>query len=338
MEPKHEIRSFIRPAAWSSVLAWVLLAVMAVSIVMAAVAGSRDDTAEATLFDALYAEPGSYAYLDVVEISDWLYRNGDDVYYTAGDADAYYYTVRLSPSQYNDMAAQQAYWNRASDDMPMPEPYRLYGLAGNASDEIIENVASVWDMTADEYDMYFGSKFLNGTTTPAEEQSAIWFLVALFTFLFGLVFLLLAGRAGSLARRCLKRLDELGQVEAAGAELDAALANLSPDTCLSLLNGKLLMTEHFVFARRSGVAVPYTDIQWCFLRVQQAYAFITNTILVVYTHQIRNMPLLGAANKNADADAVEAAIARIREKNPETLFGFTVENRTEYKQRQRAMR
>lgn len=344
MDAEREIRAFIKPAAWLTLVMCALLVVLLASTVcFLACRGTLpllDEKADAMPFHPLTSPKGGYAYLDVVEVSDWLYDLDNQVYYSAADADGYLYTVRLYRSQHDEMEEQRAYWEHADSDTPLPAPYRLYGLVETATGSVRKYVARSWDITEDEYEQYFGTLLLNATTSPAEERSWMFMLVMLFSFLGAAVFLAISGSGKRYTRRCLRRLEELGLAEQAAAELDAALAGQQTGASDCLDGGKVLLTEHYLFVRRAGVAVPYTDILWCHLQIQQHTLGLATTFLNLYTATVKGTTLHvpGRRNEESIRQYVDTIVARIRIHNPELLVGFTPENKRLYRERARAAR
>lgn len=331
MDSKRIIKDYIGAPKWRTIVTWVLFALMVMSIILGATAAGKDNKSEALPFHPLDSKTGSYAYLDVIELSDWLYNYDGAIYYTAGDAEGYFYILRLKDSQVLAMSAQQDYWERESDDVTPPEPYRVYGMVQSASKETKENVASSWDMSESDYETYFGTLYLNATTSPASESSSIWYLAALFTFIFWLIFFMMGiGTAGT-AKRCLNRLESLGELDAAAEELAA------PDNTF-LANDQIRMGNSYIFCRGSGAVVRYSDILWAYKKVVRYNLVAVNEFIVAKTVASKDVSLVNLGRRTGADELFGAVMSRINEKNPDALLGYTAENLKAYRERAKAIK
>ena len=325
MDAKKTIKKYICPGAWMSVLGWLLAAVTVVSLILGlATLTGTDSSAEAAEFYPDESPRGTTVYIDVVGVSTWLYRYDDAVYYTVEDAEGYMYTVRLSDAQYNAMTAQQAYWERADENEPVPAPYHLVGLAKDIPSDVRESLAESWSITTAEYDQYFGTGYLNATTSAGQEASAGFFFVALLSFIFALLCLIFSLRAGGNAKKCLRQLEERGLLEKAAEQLGYAEGH----TVIGKKRG--ILTQDFLFGKGTGVVVAYDDILWAYQNDRRRNFVVVNCYLMVATSF---MSAQGAIDLNrADRQGtIGYALSLIAQRNPRVLQGFTSENVQAYK-------
>ena len=325
MDAKKTIKKYICPGVWMSVMGWLLAAVMVVSLVLglATLTGTDSET-QAAEFYPDDSPRGTMAYIDVVGVSSWLYQYDEAVYYNVEDTEGYLYTVRLSDAQYKAMSAQQAYWERADENEPVPAPYRLEGLVKDIPSDVRENLAECWSITTAEYDQYFGTGYLNATTTVGQEASAGFFFVALLSFIFGLLCLIFSLRAGGNAKKCLRQLEERGLLEKAAGQLEFTEGH----TVIGKKRG--ILTQDFLFGKGTGVVVAYDDILWAYQQDRRRNFVVVNCYLMVAT---RFMSAQGAIDLNrADRQGTLGyALSLIVQRNPKVLQGFTSENVQAYK-------
>lgn len=315
------LKRYLKPAAWMTIVSAALLALAILGLMTGIMLQKRDYTAEAQPFMPLVSEKRSYAYIDVCGVSDWIYRyehdTGSETYYAAEDGEGYFYAVQLYQWQHREMAAQQLFWNRADSGAEAPAPYRLYGLVYGAGTSLRESFSEVFGISADDYDRYFGSMYLDATNTPGKEAGWLWYTAALFGFLFSMLFLILVLPASANQRRCLKRLQELGELERAASAFEASAAEIAG-------KDRARATEDYLFGRGTGIAVRWDDIVWAYARAVANNSFS----LVICTTAIKNVQ---AINFGAGADLCGRILALIAERNPRALIGYTPENIAQYK-------
>lgn len=328
MMEQKTLKQYVKPGSAGMILGWIFLGLMVVCIIAGIIFGATGTDGRPTAFNPAKDDTGDYVYLDVVGISDWLYDYDGVIYYSAEDEDGYLYTVRMTKSTHKKMADQQEYWERESNDEPMPEPYRLYGMVQKTTSSVKEDLAEMWDMSTSEYDEYFGEMFLNATTTPKESNIAGFLTGALFCGIMAALFLLVSFGPGRTYKKCIRRLEELGELERAEEQLN------SPGN-LVIGKDRARLSSNYLFSRKTGVVVRYEDIMWCFKRIRRYNYVQVDTTLVVYTPFGKNMVGIqyGRKDKNNELDN---AMVMIYQHNPNTLFGFTGENNRAYKEKMKA--
>lgn len=323
MDEKKIIKKYICPGAWMTVVGCLLAVVLIVSLVMG-VMTLNADTGEAVEFYPSETPAGTMAYIDVVGVSSWLFRSDDMTYYSVEDAEGYLYTVRLTDAQFAAMAEQQKYWERESENVTVPAPYHLEGYVQNVTAELRENLSQSWSITEDEYDLYFGTLYLNATTSVGAENSAGWFLAAMFSGIFAIVCLVFKVRAGVNAKKCLARLEERSLLEKAARELEFTEGH----TVIG--KNKAVLTQDFLFGKGTGVVVAYDDILWAYQMDQRRNFVIASSYLMVATSFMNPQGAIDL-NKADRQGYIGDAIAIITQRNPKTLLGFTNENRKAYR-------
>lgn len=258
------------------------------------------------------------AYIDVVGVSEWLYNYDGTIYYTAEDAEGYFYTVRIGNSTYKKMDDQQEYWMRESDDEPMPDAYRLFGVVRETTRDIKSNLSEVWDISTLEYEEYFGTLYLDADASVDSDQAAGWFVLATMFGLVGLIFLLVVIPNSITAKKCLNRLEERGLLEWAAQQFNA------PD---NLVVGKdqARFSQQFLYTKSLGVVLAFDDILWCYQQNHRSYFIPVNSLLMVktYSGKLYSAVNLGKVDRK---DEIRNAIVWIAARNPRVLVGFTNEN------------
>lgn len=126
------------------------------------------------------------------------------------------------------------------------------------------------------------------------------------------------------ANRSVKRLQKIGQLEKAAAEL----INEEPQL---FCKNKIALTSSFLFGKRMGAACAYNDILWLYKkRYTQRFLFIPIYVqdsLEVETGKQSVHINLGKKDKKNELTQI---IRVIYEKNPNILVGHTQENQKAY--------
>ncbi len=323
MDSQKTIKKYILRKPWMKVAGIVLCVatLILVAIGFAALGAADNDAAE---FYPSETPVGTMAYVDVVGVSDWLYQYDDAVYYTVLDAEGYLYTVRLSDSGFDNLKAQNDYWHDERADAPVPEAVRLTGYVQSVTNDIRTNLSDVWGITTSEYDQYFGQNYLNTTTSTGEQACMPWFMGALFAFLFGLFFLIMAGRSEKIAKKCLARLEELNLLERAAQQVE----NVEINTPIGKNKG--MLSQEFLFGKGTGVVVPYSDILWCYQQDRKRNFVPVNSYLMVATAYMDAQCAVDLDRYDRKG-VISGAIEEIAQRNHEVLVGYSKENGQAYR-------
>ena len=102
------------------------------------------------------------------------------------------------------------------------------------------------EITEEEYTLYFGENYLNATTSAGAQNSAIWFVLALISGLFCLVFVILILKAAKVAKKCLANLENRCLLEKAAKQLK------DKESCLVIGKKRGILTPDFIFGK--GIA------------------------------------------------------------------------------------
>lgn len=261
------------------------------------------------------------AYVDIVGVSDWIYRHGDDIYYCAVDANDYFYTLRMSKSDHSKLEAQQKYFEE--EDAPQPEPYRLFGVVKPLGATAKKNLAEWWEVSQTDYTEAFGEALLDVNESKGTQIGIFFFLGAFLTFIFAMIFGVDALITQNRAKKQIRALEEKGLLERAAAQLDAPELTIGKDAAR--------LTEGFFFGAGIGVALPYQDILWCFQRTTKRNGIVTGISLILNTLDKKDIPGFNMGGKDPD-NYVTQAMMCIAQHNPNVLLGYSRETIHAYKE------
>jgi hypothetical protein len=332
MDSKSILAKYVQPSKVLLIVAAILLVVTVACIPMMALATSnaQQEAGDPVAFDSSASEYGDYCYIDVIGISNWLYQYEGETYYTAMDEKGYYYTVRVNDSTYDKMSAQFDWWMSEDEDEAPPAPYRLTGMAYSATSSIRENICYAWDFEESEYSEIFGTMYLNANATPGSDAIAPWLFLCLMCGITALILFLVYLPANGAFKKCVKALEEKNLLDGAANELEY------PEN-IKVCKDQARLSRRFLFCKRNGVVVPYTDVMWVYRQNVKRYFVITvSTTLVIHTAQGQfNVLAVNGKDKKNELEPVFAAIAQ---GNPDVLIGYTSENQREFNVRKKAVK
>lgn len=317
MDARKTIERYILPRTMIAISLLLVAAALVFGVVGVAAMGAADS--EALEFYPNDSQTGSMAYIDVVGISGWLYKNDDAVYYTALDREGYLYTVRLSDNQYEKLSAQYEYWMDEDENAVPPSPFRLEGLVKDVSADTRSTICEVWGLTAAEYDQIFGKRMLDATTSAGEAAAASWFFGTMVCGLFGIALMLVAGRSKRNAKKCLKVLKESNRLELAAAQLE------NPTSHTVVGKNKGVLTQDFLFGKGTGIVVAYSDIIWAYQHNRKRNFVPVNSYLMVGTIATAVEAAVDL-NRNDKHGVISQALEVIAQQNPDAMIGYSVDN------------
>ena len=151
---------------------------------------------------------------------------------------------------------------------------------------------------------------------------------------FGLIHLLfIALPANNTAKRCLKKLEENGQLEQAAAELTSHNAK-------QYMDGKLILTDHFVFCKKSGQIFTYDEFVWIY-----RHTFTQRVLLIPIrvTESLYASTMIAKTGKPSQAypiasmgkdkmDQIKNAMVEIYNHNRNCMIGYSDQNIAVHKQ------
>ena len=167
-------------------------------------------------------------------------------------------------------------------------------------------------------------KFINPSFVPV----IILFLIIGFGTFFSLILLLTVTLPTM--NRAKKSVEKL---EAAGM-LDKAAAELMGPSAKRYVKGNLILTENFVFCKRSGIVCTYDDVVWAYKqRFTKRFLFIPIKVTdSVYLATSAVKPRAVASMGKDKMDEIKKALIEIYSHNPKCLIGYSNENDAAYKQ------
>lgn len=330
MDSKKILQKYAQPSKVLLILAAVLLvvALACIPMMIMSTSNAEEEAGAPAKFDSVRSESGDYCYIDVIGISNWLYKYDSATYYTAMNSNGDLFTVRVSDSDFKAMQAQYDWWMSEDEDEAPPAPYRLKGIAYSTGSTLKDSIAQSWEITQSEYTEAFGTMYLNACQNPGENAMSGWLFVALMCGITALVLFVCYLPGCSTFKKCLKALEEKNLLDAAASELE------NPEN-IRIGKDQARLSRRFLFCKHNGVAVPYTDVLWVYRQNVKRYFVITvSSTLVIHTAygQFNCMAVNGSDKKN-ELGPVFSAIAQA---NPDVLIGYTGENQREFNARRKA--
>ena len=323
------LRNYLSSASWLRLLELGLL-ILAVTAFIAGITltGKQGDPAKAVEFYPAEDEmKGRYAYIDVVGISDYIASRDTERWYAVIDRDGYGNIVQMSTSEFLSLRAHNEWWY--SDDEEFIDPTRIYGMPNKISDELADVIADVfeYDSRADVTDV-FGKYYLDTTESPSASIAGIIMFVALAAFFADLfLFIMTASRNGT-ARRCIRRLNELGLTDLAAEQLESPLnETIGKDTTR--------ISQDFIFCRPLGTVMALSDIIWLYGHVQRYNGVVVSQTLRAGGKTFKSMPVC-QTEKGKDGIGTEAfshIMEVLSQRDPDLMLGYSPEQQKLYNDR-----
>lgn len=145
--------------------------------------------------------------------------------------------------------------------------------------------------------------------------------------LFGLIILLF-----STIPTYIRASKHISKLETSG-KLDEAAEELSFANAKRYMNGKVILTDHYVFCKRTGFVFAYDEILWVYKhRFTRSFLFIPISVTdSLYLATKDTKPSQVAAMGKDKMDDIKNAILEIYQHN-KCLVGYSKENTAQYKQ------
>lgn len=167
------------------------------------------------------------------------------------------------------------------------------------------------------------SKFIKPNLIPI-----IIFLVIPLTTIFALiVFLAVTLPSINRAKKCIKALENKG-------ELDKAAAELLSQNNKKFIKEKAVFTENYMFCKGTGLVLTYSDVVWAY-KHRQTTSFLLIPIKVtdsLYIAAEGIKPMVAASMGKDKKEQIRDAIVEIYNHNNACLIGYTNETVAQYKQ------
>ena len=127
MEKQQTVRTYIHWFTPAMKLISLILLAAAVAFGALAWTTGRSVIPEPVPMDVVDGAAGEYVYVDVIGVSDWVYKVGDStVYYMLIDRDYYYYVAKIPKSTVSKLSAQRSWFDEESEE---EIPVRLTGMS-----------------------------------------------------------------------------------------------------------------------------------------------------------------------------------------------------------------
>jgi len=276
-------------------------------------------------------DSGTYCYLDVSLVSDWLLKVTSDTEYTiyeAMDPDGNWYLLTLDNDVFATLSAQleayNIYFTNYSEDFSLPDPIRLTGMTHRLDSDDAQQIATAFEnATGGDIITFYGANYFNEGASNLND--GVWGYVMGAVF-FGMFFLILSINTGSIRKNYQKseaRLYEIGKSD------DAEMEFSSPEN-LRYPKAKLILSRQFVYCGISGWVLPYEDIGWAYQRTQRSYGIPISKQIVAGL--VNGKTVVIAARGVNDAVLTDTARA-IYAANPTCLIGYSFDNIKLYRQR-----
>jgi len=264
MNAKKTLKKYIGPSAGKKLLAWLLslatLATFGLGIKQSTV---TDDVNDAVVLDSYSAEVGDFVYVDVLGVSDWILELEQDsvttTYYTVFDKSGYLHIAIFEDSDIRTMSDQEQFWNDLlfSDSVDTDaESVRVYGVAEKIPAEYEDDLREYLDMSSSEFDDYLGAMLINATRMPSDNSEAPYIAIGCILLVLSIFVIVSNARSKSGLKKSLKRLEQLGELDAAAAELNGTVKVIGKD--------KVRISDNYVFSKHLGAAVRIDDILWAY--------------------------------------------------------------------------
>lgn len=327
MDARHEMLKYIRPGKGMRVATLIFAIIMAVGAVFVVYSYMGGEQAQPVPFDVGASESGDYASVSILGVSEWIYKQDNNVWYIAEDESFAPFVVRLTTSAYNKMSDLQAYFYRTSAFERKPAAVTLTGVVKVSPNDLREHVNDIINETwAGMGYTGIGRVYLDATTGIGTHRATPFIVLTGIGALLFCIFYF----SSLTVRRCASACD--GQLRRKGALDDAAAQFLAEDT-LKLPGDIARLGADFVYGKRTGAVVAYEDILWYYKKVVSRNFMVTNEALCVCTRFRKNIPVISVAGtrNSARQQAMFDAFDIIHKKCPDALMGYSKQNAQEYK-------
>lgn len=325
---QDSLQDFLAPSKKARIAMLVILVLFAAMVAGIVYEGSQP-LPEPVRYSADIGS-GTYAYLDVQLLSEWVYKvTGDEThtYYEAMDPDQNWYIVDLPNTTYGELEAfVDAYNYLFYEDQPyaeMPEAVRIYGMSRSLDYDTVYDLASAYDVTNTEYTDYFGSCYLDEGAVPESTAKVIFIAGSLVLGLILLVMLIQTATTGASYKKCDDRLYSLGLKDNAEFEF-TGLGNQRFE------KAKLILSEHFLYSGSSRAVIPYSDILWMYQRIQRHNGIPVSKLLVAGLCSGKSVNVV---SRGVNDELMNAVFNAAKAQNPDMLIGYSLDYARQYRAR-----
>lgn len=328
MNLRRDMEKYIRPSAALGIVIIVLIALTVICAALGATNYARGSNQQPTPFLAKGSKSGDYVTIDIIGVSDWVYEYDDETYYIAIDEQYIPFALRLTDTKFASLRALNDYWNDDNVYAKPPAPVTITGMVRTTRTEIREfinsQIARNWqNMSYDDH----GDIYINTTTTPAEDSSMLWFVLAVATLTFAVILGVTYIVTNKRANECI---DALRRQD----KLDSAADQFAADDTIQTGGDTMRMSADYIYSKAAGVVLAYEDILWCYRKTINRGLLTSNDILYANTRTHKHLPLTRTTGiRNAlKSQAMLTAIDIIQARHPEAMIGYSKDNARAYKQ------
>lgn len=282
-----------------------------------------------------------YAYLkvdgltDVVAIYGYTDNENDDTNdrYFIALSDGYMYIVSLDVRTEEKLKAIQDYTYSTDENAEAPTPELIYGMTEEVPTELKEFVISYYNemvgeeyqLSVDEFEMYFGDALLNVKRDPVDVNlEAGIVLIALFALLVLFISHIITKVNTARIKKYIKNNDY---------ESDIA-SQLDDNVEEKFYKDKVIITkDYFVETRNEFKVFKFSDVKWVHIHNVKYYGIVkTNSSIIVHLKDGKtNIQCLHIAGK--ETEEFMKVFEKICTKVPtDALKGYTAENIREFKE------
>ena len=282
-----------------------------------------------------------YAYLkvdgltDVVAIYGYTDNENDDTNdrYFIALSNGYMYIVNLDLKTEEQLKAIQDYTYSTDENAEAPTPELIYGMTEEVPTELKEFVISYYNemvgeeyqLSVDEFEMYFGDALLNVKRDPVDVNlEAGIVLIALFALLVLFISHIITKVNTARIKKYIKNNDY---------ESDIA-SQLDDNVEERFYKDKVIITkDYFVETRNEFKVFKFSDVKWVHIHNVKYYGVVkTNSSIIVHLKDGKtNIQCLHIAGK--ETEEFMKVFEKICSKVPtDALKGYTAENIREFKE------
>ena len=291
---------------------------------------------------ALGLAENQYAYLDVQGLSDEIaiYGNAEDTndstndrYYIAFN-EGYWYVVDLDFDTIDMLQEIQNYTYSTDENAVAPESVKIYGMTENISDELKqmlidfynEGIDEEYQISLENFDIYFGSVLLNVRKSPVDT-----FGEEMIITLAGIVIVIIAIShitASMIKSRTKRYIKKNGYEEELARQLDDCVEEKH-------YKDKVILTKDFLVDLQGNrfIAFKYADIKWVHIHNVKYYGVVTASSSIIVHLRDGKTDMQCVQIKGDSTEEFLGIFNKICKKAPaDCLKGFTTENQKEFKQ------
>lgn len=323
MDSKTKLKKHLGVSSTALVITIILAVICLASMIGSITAFDSYEAPKPVKFDPTSTPEGVYAYIDVVAVSDWIYKTESDSvadkYYIALDSDNLY-TVNMSDMEFEAMSAQYEFGLSDDVDAPIPEPYRLYGMSETMDSELVDVMTRQFELSdADEYRELLGGYYLNTELEPVSDEGGWLLMLAFITGLAALLFMIIYLSKKKMLKKTLSRLEETN-------ELDKVAEQLNADDNITYPRQGITLSRDYIFSKRGKSVLRYSDIFWIYTRIQRINLVKVGQSLIVNTvkHGTKAIAAIFPSSKNEGV--LEEIVDEIEKRNPQILVGYIRDN------------